>query len=64
MLTALPASCAAVSPHRAVVAGGLTLVGALGLFIAYRVSGLRDRLTPRRLDTAQTGEDAVDSVLP
>jgi putative peptidoglycan lipid II flippase len=47
----------------AVVAGGLTVVGAAGLFIAYRVSGLRDRLT-RRDDATAPGEGAVDAVVP
>jgi len=47
----------------AVVAGGLTLVGAAGLLIAYRVSGLRDRLT-RRQDGTAPGEGAVDAVVP
>ncbi|QYG92833.1 hypothetical protein HC251_10590 [Iamia sp. SCSIO 61187] len=48
----------------AVVAGGLSVVGALGLLIAYRVSGLRSRLTPRHADPTPAGEGAVDSVLP
>jgi putative peptidoglycan lipid II flippase len=48
----------------AVVAGGLSVVGALGLLIAYRVSGLRSRLTPRHPDPTPAGEGAVDSVLP
>ncbi len=46
----------------ALVAGGLTVVGAAGLFIAYRVSGLRDRLTQR--DGTAPGEGAVDAVVP
>jgi putative peptidoglycan lipid II flippase len=46
----------------ALVAGGLTVVGAAGLFIAYRVSGLRDRLTRR--DGTAPGEGAVDAVVP
>lgn len=47
----------------AVVAGGLTVVGAAGLFLAYRVSGLRDRLT-RRVDATSPGDGAVDAVVP
>ncbi len=47
----------------AVVAGGLTIVGAAGLYIAYRVSGLRDRLT-RRVDGTTPGDGAVDAVVP
>lgn len=46
----------------AVVAGGLTVVGAAGLFIAYRVSGLGDRLTRR--DGTTPGDGAVDAVVP
>jgi putative peptidoglycan lipid II flippase len=47
----------------AVVAGGLTVVGAAGLFTAYRVSGLRDRLT-HRIDATTPGDGAVDAVVP
>ncbi|HEX7133243.1 MAG TPA: lipid II flippase MurJ [Iamia sp.] len=46
-----------------VVAGGLTVVGAVGLFVAYRVSGIRDRLT-RRQDGTEPGDGAVDAVVP
>jgi putative peptidoglycan lipid II flippase len=46
----------------AVVAGGLTLVGAAGLFAAYRVTGIGDRLTRR--DGTAPGDGAVDAVVP
>jgi putative peptidoglycan lipid II flippase len=46
-----------------VVSVGLTIVGAAGLFVAYRVSGLGDRLTPRYDDTTP-GDGAVDAVVP
>jgi hypothetical protein len=45
-----------------VVSVGLTIVGAAGLFVAYRVSGLGDRLTRRYDDTP--GDSAVDAVVP
>lgn len=47
------------------VAGGLIVVGAIGIFGAYRVLGLRDRLTQRLSEPSTvTGEEAVDTVLP
>lgn len=47
-----------------VVAGGLTVLGAAGLALAYRLSGLGARLTQRRPTTTPPGEGAVDTVLP
>ncbi len=47
------------------VAGGLTVLGAVCLFGAYRVLGLRSRLTQRVPEPSSvTGEEAVDTVLP
>lgn len=46
----------------AVVATVLTVLGAAGLFVAYRVSGIGDRLTRR--DGTAPGDGAVDAVVP